>query len=384
MEDAVHVLDSIKGFSSREYFTAIPRSMIPEAPYSDFLVDESDLAGEAKPLEGMRIAIVREYMVKHSQNDAAISDQIDREIKAILRDRLGAELVETIDPLYPDDPEVPNTQYSFQDAFAEILPMNVPEYFFRTSSSGDLEFAVPGFDVTTKDYLVKLSLGQAPLSENLNIRRITTGFDNTGSGHFNTAKYLTERGDSRIFDWASWIANEKPLSDSDRRSAENAVDVQDLRATSGIDMFKMQTVMRLVIQKVMYENEIDAFVNPENTLPHRKIAGASEPTVNDRSAVSCCGRFTSFIGIPQIVVPAGYNQIVYEPGFALSPDKTRYNYVSGTQRSLLPHPMPISMMLWSGPGEEPTLIKIASAYEAATKHRVPPADFGAGDESPAQ
>jgi len=72
----------------------------------------------------------------------------------------------------------------------------------------------------------------------------------------------------------------------------------------------------------------------------------------------------------------GVTYFFYEPGFALNTDKTRYIYVSGTQRSLLPRPMPISMMLWSGVGEEPTLIKIASAYEAATKHRVPPPDFG--------
>jgi Asp-tRNA(Asn)/Glu-tRNA(Gln) amidotransferase A subunit family amidase len=282
VEDAVRVLDAIKGYTSREYFTAIPKSFIPEEPYTSFVIDEDDLEGQARPLEGMRIGIVREYMVKHDRNDVAISDQIDKEIKTILSDQLGAELVESVDPLYPDDPAVPNMKYTFQDAFAEILPMNVPEYFSRTTSSGDLEFAVPGFDVTTKDYLVQLALGQAPLSDDLNIRRITTGFDNTGRGHFNTAKYLAERGDTRVFDWASWVANEKPVSDSDRRSAENAVDVQDLRPTRGIDMFKMQTVVRLVIQKVMYENNIDAFVNPENTLPHRKIGGASEPTANDR------------------------------------------------------------------------------------------------------
>jgi amidase len=376
VEDAVTVLDAIKGYTPREYFTAIPRSLIPEEPYTSFLVDEDDLEGDAKPLEGMKIAIVREYMVKHSQNDVAISDQLDNEIKVVLRDQLGAELVESVDPLYPDDPEVPNMQYTFQDAFAEIFPMNVPEFFSRTTRSGELEFAVPGFDVRTKDYLVKLALGEAPLSDNFNLRRITTGFDNTGRGHFNTAKYLAERGDSRVFDWASWIANEKTVSDSDRRSAENAVDVQDLNPTRGIDMFKMRAVMRLVIQKVMYENGIDAFVNPENTLPHRKIGGASQPTANDRSAVSCCGRFTAFVGIPQIVFPAGYNRVVYEPGFALSEDRNSYTYVSGTQQTLLPRPMPLSLMVWSGVGEESTLIKIASAYEAATGHRVPPPDFG--------
>jgi hypothetical protein len=38
--------------------------------------------------------------------------------------------------------------------------------------------------------------------------------------------------------------------------------------------------------------------------------------------------------------------------------------------------MPISLMIWGGPGNEPSLIKIASAYEAATHHRKPPPAFG--------
>ena len=59
----------------------------------------------------MRIEIVREYMVKHTLNDAAISDRIDNEIKTVLRDRLGASLVESVDPLYPDDPAVPDMAY---------------------------------------------------------------------------------------------------------------------------------------------------------------------------------------------------------------------------------------------------------------------------------
>ena len=69
--------------------------------------------------------------MKHTKNDEAISDQIDKEIKKILRDKLGAELVESVDPMYPDDPTVPNMKYTFQDAFAEILPHNAPEYFWQ-------------------------------------------------------------------------------------------------------------------------------------------------------------------------------------------------------------------------------------------------------------
>jgi Asp-tRNA(Asn)/Glu-tRNA(Gln) amidotransferase A subunit family amidase len=126
----------------------------------------------------------------------------------------------------------------------------------------------------------------------------------------------------------------------------------------------------------MLENDIDAFVNPEVTLPPYKVGGPTEPTVDNRGTHSCCGAFTALLGAPEIDVPAGYNSIVYEPEFVLSEDKTRYVSVSGTQQTMLPKPMPISLMVWGGPGSEPAVITVASAYEAATGHRVPPPDFG--------
>ena len=76
-------------------------------------------------------------------------------------------------------------------------------------------------------------------------------------------------------------------------------------------------------------------------------------------------------------MPAGYNQIVYEPRYVLAADKKNYTEVTGDVESRLPHPMPISLMIWSGPGSDPAVIKVASAYEAATHHRVPPPAFGA-------
>jgi Asp-tRNA(Asn)/Glu-tRNA(Gln) amidotransferase A subunit family amidase len=77
-----------------------------------------------------------------------------------------------------------------------------------------------------------------------------------------------------------------------------------------------------------------------------------------------------------MIVPAGYNQVVYDAQYALSADKKSYVSVPGTVRSLLPKPLATSMMFWSVPGEEPEVLKVASAYEAATHHRVPPPDFG--------
>ena len=74
---------------------------------------------------------------------------------------------------YPDDPNVPNMKYTFQQAFAEILPHNVPEYFFQKTPAGELEFAVPGWDVTSAKYMAALEMGKAPLSDKLTLRRIS-------------------------------------------------------------------------------------------------------------------------------------------------------------------------------------------------------------------
>jgi hypothetical protein len=81
-----------------------------------------------------------------------------------VRDKLGAELVETNVQEYPDDPDVPNLSYTFADALSELLPRMMPEVFTRKNAKGELLFAVPGFDVTSYDYLLKLSKRQAPLT----------------------------------------------------------------------------------------------------------------------------------------------------------------------------------------------------------------------------
>ncbi len=372
--DAVKVLDAAKGFDTRDIYSALPMNTIPKQPYTSFLVSDEQAA--SKPLKGMRIAIAREFMVKHAKNDAAISDQTDQEIKAVLRDKLGAELVETVDPKYADDPTVPNVRYTFADALAEILPSNVPEYFWQKTADGKLEFAVSGWDVTSPEYLVALSRHKAPLSPKVNLRRIfKSASQNEGPLGWN--RYLADRDDARIKDWKAWVANAKFDSDAARAGAVNSASVKDARVKpDDISYLKMHTVLQLVILKVMHENGIDAFVNPENTLPHFKLGQASEPVVDNREPNGFGQAFTAMAGTPEITVPAGFNQVVYEPAFMLSADDMKYELFTGSVASKLPHPMPISLTFWAGPGDEPVLIKTASAYESATHHRMPPPAFG--------
>src|SRR6185369_5639175 len=79
VKDAALVLDAIKGFKSDDIYTSIPKGIIPKEPYASFVV--ADASVKDKPLKGLRVGIVREFMVKHTKNDVAISDQIDKEIK---------------------------------------------------------------------------------------------------------------------------------------------------------------------------------------------------------------------------------------------------------------------------------------------------------------
>jgi amidase len=372
--DAVRVLDAAKGYESSDAYTALPKSMIPQEPYASFLVSDAQVAG--KPLKGKRIAVVRSFMIKHTKNDEAISDQIDAEVKRVLRDKLGAELYEVVDPKYPDDPAVPNLKYSFEQAFAEVLPSTVPEYFWQRDDNGELEFAVPGWDVTSVKYLTALALGKAPLSPKINLRRIakkTSQYE----GPLGWNRYLALRGDERVKDWASWVANSKAVSDAARVGAINLANVKDARVKGDtISYLKMHSVLRMVVLKVMRENGIDAFVNPEQTTPPYKLGMASEPEVDYRESNGCCQTFTAMMGVPEMEVPAGFTTVAYEPYYALSDDRKEYIEKTGTTKTTLEHPMPISLMLWAGPGDDGELIRIASAYEAATHHRKPPPAFG--------
>ena len=375
IKDSALVLDAIKGFTPEDEYTALAKGIIPREPYVASVVPDAEV--KDKPLKGMRIAIAREFMVKHTRNDIAISDQIDKEIKTVLRDKLGATLVETFDPLYPDDPDVPNVKYTFQDAMAEVLPHTVPEYFYRKNPDGSLMYAVPGWDVRTEAYDVALSRHLAPLSPKINLRSISQGFLSNPASTFNMDRYLAERGDTRVKDVASYFANSKFKSDEERAMAQNAVGNTDPRPSPvGVSYLEMQSVYRMILLKMMYENKIDAFVNPEQTTPPYLLGGAPEPEVNNRASISCCTAFTALLGAPEAVVPAGYTTITYDPTYVLSADKKSYVATTGSVESKLPHPMPISLMVWSGPGSDADVIKVASAYEAATHYRIPPPSFG--------
>jgi amidase len=375
VNDSARVLDALKSpkhgnfFDSRDIYTALPKGLVPKESYASFATP----AVGAKPLAGMRIGIVREFMVKHSANDVAMSDRVNEEIKRVLRDQLGAEIVESSDPMYADDPTIPNMKYDFRRAMAEVLPQHMPDYLAK-EADGKRIFELAGQDVVNRDFLAKAAEGELLLSDKLNLRSINR-LGSGGAFSLHMATYLKRRGDDKVFDWSSLNANTKNYEEGRSVAMKNWENKLDTRSDGMAEKMQMREVMRTVIFKVMYENDIDVFVNPTITVPPAKNGYASQPSVNDRPI----GRFplSANAGIPEVTVPAGFNQIIFEPAFALNEKKDNYISVANeTSQTMMDAPMPFGMSFWGGPGDEPTVLKIAATYEAATRHRAPPPAFG--------
>jgi len=376
VKDAATVMDAFrdaktgKFFDPRDAYTALPRVIASKTPY----VDAVTKPGTSKPLAGMRIGVIREFMVKFDPSDAPVSDGVNRELKVLKE--LGAELVETVDPQYPDDPAIPNMAFSFQDALAEIIPFHMPEVLSWKTADGKPEFSVPGYDVTSRKYLVAAAAHKAPWPAALNLRRMIANLPadaESVSGYqfsFNFAEYLAKRGDSRVYDWETLNANAKYHSDSRRAAMKNWENKPIDIATQAVTFtMKRRDAVRMAVMKVLEQNDIDVFVNPSATTMAKQLGGPGEVTRRSYG-------HGATLGTPEVFVPAGFNDVVYETKYVLSADGTKYEFVSGTEPTKLKNPLPFNIGFWAGPGEEVTILKVASAYEAATKHRRAPPDFG--------
>jgi Asp-tRNA(Asn)/Glu-tRNA(Gln) amidotransferase A subunit family amidase len=73
-------------------------------------------------------------------------------------------------------------------------------------------------------------------------------------------------------------------------------------------------------------------------------------------------------GFPAITVPAGFTTEVWD----------RVRDANGTAQLVGPvkAALPVGVDFLARPFDEGLLVRIASAYESATRHRKPPAEFG--------
>jgi len=380
LTDAARVLDALhrpdRGYFGEDVLSAVPSAWIPSQPFAANAVSSDDLRSQPRPLQGLRIGIFREYMLTPTLNHVAISNQIDREIREVLGGRLGAELIEISHPDYPDDPGIPNATFTFNDALARVLPVLLPEVFSRRDAQGRLYFDVPGWDVTSPEYLLALARGEAPLTDAVSLANFANFAAAPCSGgcrnfKFDLDRYLADRGDRKIRTLEDWIGHARFRQDASLVAAENWTVWDGATDPGRADQLARSQVGRIALQVMMAENGIDVIVHPENVVPTPKIQGPNVGPISQDG-------ITPFLSIPRIAVPAGMNDIVYEPQYALNRTRTDYESVlpEGTPQTRLRNPMPTSITFFANQGDESLLIRVGTAYEAATGHRTPPPQFG--------
>ena len=82
-------------------------------------------------------------------------------------------------------------------------------------------------------------------------------------------------------------------------------------------------------------------------------------------------------GETEVLIPAGYVTTVYDAKFALSPDRKKYLAVDDNTPTPIPAPgLPFSLVFRAEIGKEDVILKVASAYQNASKRRVMPPSFG--------
>ena len=406
VKDAAKVLDALKDpangyYDSRDIFTTVPRSSVLNRPYAASAVSP----GTRGSLRGMRIGIVRESMLTFPgiMADEPISQAAAKEIKASLGDYLGATLVESVDPLWPDDPSIENMSPSYTQALAQLVPVFFPDILYRLRRDGQPQFPefaakikptefAPGKTLGTGamkpiDYFLDLAEGRVPIPRNLNIRAIEEVVEsNAFTLEFNQyalrrAADWKERGYTEtLTDFAALNARSKFWGDDQRAAFKNWEEMNDMRNAlgdrQGIDEhIMMRELLRRVEMKVIMENHLDAVVRLHYSLPPGKIGLARQPEPPDDIRGEL--RMGPFAGVTEVLIPAGYVRTVYDPVFVLSADKKRYIPTNNNTPTTLPPPgLPFSLVFRAEPGKEDVILKIASAYEAASKRRAAPPEFG--------
>jgi amidase len=363
VEDAAKVLQVIAGYDPKDELTVFSVGRLPPEPY--------DAYAHELQLDGLTIGVVREYMDKSLFNemDQETIDIVDRAVVDLAS--LGARIV---------DPG-PNGSL-FGDCVRRYGPQIYNALFTRAFP--DL-FPVDAAGKPTTDHiatLVAMAEDRTLVPKALTLRTMPDGAA-TGEGRYMMNRYLAERGDPEIRSNADLVAKSSFHEDPrfpDRRAARERQE-QAKQLDLSERMARRFGVQQLVLQ-CMSLSGLDALAYPTSNLPPPKLGAPGEPAINGRgNSWSMLGRE----GFPAMTVPAGFTTVVYDrvrdPGSPIRADGGPGGGEEATAEGThivgpTPAKLPVGIDFVARPFGEPTLLRIASAYEAATKHRRPPRDFG--------
>jgi len=183
-------------------------------------------------------------------------------------------------------------------------------------------------------------------------------------------RYLRERGDANIqnitdlINKANFFTDIRPGTDFTSFKAQ----LEDINSATTLDLaslFQDRLAYKTVFLQCMASFDLQAVIYPSSIHVAHVLGNPAEPSKNDSpDQHSIWGVIGRDGGFPTINVPAGFTSHAFDRD------------AEGKLVGPIPAKLPVSLTFAGPHFSEPTLIKIASAYEALTKHRKSPADFG--------
>jgi len=401
--DCAKILDALKDpvegyYDPRDPYTTVPRSSVLATPYVDHVKMPGTLAG-------LRIGVIRESMVypKGSRTEQPIVSAAAREIKDVLGGKLGATLVESTDPRWTRDPDLEVMTVDYRRALAQLVPLFMPDLLFRLGKDGlpvfkEFEAAIVpteflpgrtfgGGTMQPIDYCVALAEGRIAPPSNLDLATIQNQ-ELANTFRFHISQYLMRRAadwkaagyEETLSDWAALNARSKFWGDDQRAAFKNWEEVGDPRnrldGRQGVnERIMLRELLRRADMMVMLENKLDALVRLHTPWAPGLIGHPHQYDIpSNLSPESLSGPNA---GLTEVLIPAGYVTTTYDPVFKLSEDGKRYLSAPSDVPTALAAPgLPFSLVFRCEPGREDVILNIASAYEAASRRRVPPPAFG--------
>lgn len=371
VEDAARILTVISGYDPKDELTAFGIGRTPDQSFESFTHETS--------LKGMRIGVVREYMdkSKFTKADEESIDLVDRAIEDLKK--LGATIVEP----GPEGLFTPYIRRYQPMLFNAAWTKQFPE-MFPVDAEGK-----PASDHSAT--LVDLAFDPSKVPGKVTLRDLGA-LETVGERKYGFDTYLRERGDANIKTLEDLINKANFYRDSGTTSAKKAsLETQNkpMVLDSALRMQRRFAIQQMVLA-CMAELNLDAVVYPTGNIPSAKVGAPNEPTIN--------GRGTNWTtlgqqGFPVVCVPAGFTTHVYDrvrdPKAPATPASARSGRGGGGDGeggsasqvpTILVGPiaakLPVGVDFLGRPFSEPVLLKIAGAYEKATHHREPPAEFG--------
>ncbi|WP_029922642.1 amidase [Nevskia soli] len=365
VEDVAKILQVYAGYDPKDPFTVFSIGRMPAQPYPSFAT--------AKSLKGLRIGVVREYMSKKlfTPAEAETIDIVGRAADDLRK--LGADVV---DP-GPEGELFTACLRTYEPALDNVL-------FTRRFPQ---QFPVDDKGKPVGDHIARLldmTMDPSLVPPDVNIRTIGQA-QAIGEAKFELDWYLRKRGDANIKSNTDLVNKANYFSDPKFASQKEARANADkpMEYNTAERMLRRFAVQQLMLQ-CMQEQNLDALVYPTAAQPPARIGAPAIPPLNGRNS-NVVWSFLGSQGFPAITVPAGFTTEVYDwvrdPSAPLPPESTGGG-PTGTPREgtrmtgPFPDKMPVGVDFVGRPFAEPVLFRIASAYEAATHHRMPPPDFG--------